>query len=416
MKTSLIYILGIIGLILPFSCTNTETPAPHADTHDDHAPATSIFLSVEQMKAIHIEFGSIEKKQLTASLRANGKLKVPNQNRATATALMGGVIRSILVQPGNKVAKGQIIATLANTTFVTMQEEYLSVSYKLNYAELEYTRQRELHAGNAGSLKVLQQAEAERNTLKARRSGLQKQLELLGLRTANLTSENIETTIRITSPISGTVSTVLVNIGSFVDPNNPLAEIIDNSQLHLDLFVYEKDLARIKVGQTIHFTLTNNPGREYDADVFAISNTFEEESKAVAVHALVKGNKEGLIDGMAITALASLEEATLDAVPNEAIVSHEGQDYIFIVAGHEDHGTHEPHAHEHGHIHADTTGEKLAETGQTFERIPIRKGTSDVGYTEITLLNKIPAGSRVVTKGAFFILGKMNNKGEAHAH
>jgi cobalt-zinc-cadmium efflux system membrane fusion protein len=39
--------------------------------------------------------------------------------------------------------------------------------------------------------------------------------------------------------------------------------------------VYEKDLQKLKVGQTIHFTLTNNPGKEYDADVYAISNTFE---------------------------------------------------------------------------------------------------------------------------------------------
>ncbi len=402
MKFIFIHIFVLISLVLPFSCSSPEPAPAEAAPHADHEPVNSVFLTAEQMKSIGIEYGSIEKKQLTASLRANGLLKVPNQNKATATALMGGVIRSILVQPGNKVAKGQVLATLANTSFVSMQEEFLSVSYKLEYAELEYNRQKELNAGNAGSLKVLQQAETERNTLRSKKAGLQKQLELLGLRTANLGSDNIQTSIQITSPISGSVSRVLVNIGTFVDPNNPVAEIIDNSQLHLDLFVYEKDLAKIKVGQTIHFTLTNNPGTEYDADVFAISNTFEEHTKAVAVHALVKGNKEGLIDGMAITALASLEEAVLDAVPEGAIVNHEGQDYIFITV---------PPAHDHdGHVHVDTSA------GLAFERIPVRKGTSDLGYTEITLLDEIPKGSRVVTKGAFFVLAKMTNQGEAHGH
>ena len=67
----------------------------------------------------------------------------------------------------------------------------------------------------------------------------------------------------------------MVNIGSYVDANSPIAEIVDNSQLHLDLYVYEKRFAKLKVGQTIHFTLTNNAGNEYDADVYAISNTFE---------------------------------------------------------------------------------------------------------------------------------------------
>ncbi|MHB1278795.1 MAG: efflux RND transporter periplasmic adaptor subunit [Bacteroidia bacterium] len=403
MKFIFVFIFGLLSLMLPLSCSNPEPAPAEAVPHADHEPDNSVFLTAEQMKSIGIAYGSIEKKQLTASLRANGLLKVPNQNKATATALMGGVIRSILVQPGNKVVKGQVLATLTNTSFVSMQEEFLSVSYRLDYAELEYNRQKELNSGNAGSLKVLQQAETERNTLKSKKAGLQKQLELLGLRTANLSSENIQTTIQITSPISGSVSSILVNIGTFVDPNNPVAEIIDNSQLHLDLFVYEKDLSRIRVGQTIHFTLTNNPGQEYDADVFAISNTFEEHTKAVAVHALVKGNKEGLIDGIAITALASLEEAVLDAVPDGAIINHDGQDYIFITAP-------IAHDHDHGHVHADSGA------GLAFERIPVRKGTSDLGYTEIALLTKIPKGSRVVVQGAFFVMAQMTNQGQAHGH
>jgi cobalt-zinc-cadmium efflux system membrane fusion protein len=48
------------------------------------------------------------------------------------------------------------------------------------------------------------------------------------------------------------------------------------------------------------------------------------------------------------------------------------------------------------------------EEGTTFEKIPIRKGTTDVGYSEITLLKEIPANSKVVVNGAFFILAKMN--------
>ena len=45
-----------------------------------------------------------------------------------------------------------------------------------------------------------------------------------------------------------------------------------------------------------------------------MSNTFEQSTKAVAIHAMVKGNKQGLIDGMSITALVSLENATVDAL------------------------------------------------------------------------------------------------------
>jgi cobalt-zinc-cadmium efflux system membrane fusion protein len=52
----------------------------------------------------------------------------------------------------------------------------------------------------------------------------------------------------------------------------------------------------------------------------------------------------------------------------------------------------------------------------TFERIPVVKGTTDIGYSEITLLKNIPSNAQIVTKGAFFVLGKMTNSGEGHEH
>ncbi len=428
-------VLFLLSIVLLLSaCGHNHESHDHGEKeegHDAHENPSTATLTTAQIASIKITLGVIEKKQLTATVKANGLLNVPNQNKANATAMQGGVIRSIAVQPGTSVQKGQVIATIANNSFITLQEEYISVAARAELAQLDHDRQKELQQGNAGSLKNLQATDAELKTVKARKASLQKQLENIGISTSSLTSENLRSEVSITSPISGTVSDVLVNIGSFADANTPIAEIVDNSQLHLDLYVYEKDLSKLKEGQTIHFTLTNNPGKEYDADVFAISNTFEQNTKAIAVHAKVKGNKDGLIDGMNITALVSLDNATVDAVPTDAIVSHEGQDYIFIVTDahaeeeHHDHAAEAKeaaHDHdEHGHAHGEEDGHQkeganTEEESVTFEKIPVRKGTTDVGYSEITLLKEIPANSKVVTSGAFFILAKMNNKGEGHAH
>lgn len=422
-----IAILLIITTTIFFSScggsSSTKEAEAETEPHDEHENPSTESLTKAQMKSIKIEFGTIEKKQLTASLKANGILRVPNQNRATVNALAGGVIKSILVSDGNTVSKGQIIATLINTSFITMQEEFLSVSSKADLSELEVARQKELQAGNAGALKNYQSVESELKILKARKMSLQKQLELIGINSNSLTNENIQSVVNVTSPINGVISNVMVNIGSFVDANNAIVEIVDNSQLHLDLYVYEKDLQKVKVGQTIHFTLTNNAGKEYDADVYAISNTFEESTKAIAVHAMVKGGKIGLIDGMSISALVSLENANVDAVPTNAVINHDGQDYIFIVTDAHKEDEHfnendkdEDHDHgKDGHKHGKEEAEHTEE-GAIFEKIPVRKGTTDVGYSEITLLKDVPANSKVVINGAFFILAKMNNKGEGHSH
>lgn len=421
----LFFLLAFTCFVTLQSCNSKKSSTEsHSEEqgHEDHENESTVGLNAEQMKSIKIQLGQIEKKQLTSTIKANGILRVPNQNRATATTLAGGVIRSILVQSGNTVRKGQSIATISNTTFITLQEEYLNVVSKVSLAELELKRQQDLQQGNAGAMKTLQQADTDLKTFKARKASLQKQLELIGIHAQALTPDNIQSVISILSPIDGSVSEVDVNIGSYLDANTAVAEIIDNRQLHLDLYVYEKDLAKLKVGQTIHFTLTNNPGKEYDAEVYAISNTFESNTKAIAVHANVKGNKQGLIDGMNITALVSLENATVDALPTDAIVNNEGQDYIFIVtdehseAEHHDKKEGEEHQHdEHGHQHAEKTGEKAKDV-TIFEKIPVRKGTTDVGYSEITLLKDVPQGAKVVINGAFFVLAKMTNQGEAHEH
>lgn len=417
------FIIAIfISAALLTSCGSKNTSSENTEEHhDEHKNASTATLTTEQIKTIGIELGTMEKKQLTASLKANGLLKVPNQNKASATATYGGVVKTILVQPGNTVSKGQVLATISNASFISMQEDFLSTSAKADLAQTEFERQKTLKEGNAASQKSFQQAEAELKTLKAKKSSLQKQLELIGINTETLSPDNMQSVVSITSPITGSVSDVKVNIGSFVEANNPIAEIVDNSQLHLDLYVYEKDLSKLKVGQTIHFTLTNNAGKEYDAKIFGISNTFEPNTKAIAIHATVEGDKTNLIDGMSITALVSLQNALLDAVPSDAIVSSEGQDYIFIVTDKHTEAEHHHdkeagHKHdENGHQHNEAEKKTSSQAETTFEKIPVRKGTTDVGYTEITLLKDIPANSKIVVKGAFFILAKMTNTGE-HEH
>ncbi|HRO46730.1 efflux RND transporter periplasmic adaptor subunit [Agriterribacter sp.] len=379
---------------------------------DEHENTNTTSLSDAQLKSIGIELGGIEEKQLTASLKANGVLKVPNQNKASVNSVYNGVIKSLLVQPGSRVSKGQVIATVTNPEFVQVQSDYLNVSAKIGLAELEVKRQKELNAGNAGALKNLQAAETELSTLRTAKSTYEQQILLMGINPANLSNGKLISVLSIKSPISGEVSDVKVEMGSYVDFSTAVARIVDNSQLHLDLFVYEKDIPKLKNNQLIHFTLTNNPGKEYDAQIYSLGSSFEGESKAVTVHAKVQGDKTGLIDGMTITAAISLNRKSKPAVPTDAIVTVAGQDYIFMVT--DEHA--EPALPAGGEEHHEE-GNHKEEKGLTFEKIPVVKGTTDVGYTEITLLKAIPKDAKIVVKGAFFVLAKMTNAGEGeHGH
>jgi RND family efflux transporter MFP subunit len=400
-------LLLLASCLLLVSCGKTETkPQEEGEkaTTEEAAP-TIASLTAEQIKTVDIQFGTIEQKQLTATLRANGALRVPNNNKANATSMYGGVIKTINVQLGDFVKKGQVIATIANPQFIQLQEEYLSTSSKIIFAEQEVARQKELNEGNAGALKNYQNANAELKSIRTRKASLQQQIQLMGINPNSLNNSNLRSALSVTSPISGTISNVFSKIGSYVDVSSPVAEIVDNSQLHLDLNIFEKDLPMLKVGQIIHFRITNNSGQDYNAKVYSIGAAFENDSKSIPVHATVQGNKSGLIDGMNITAIVSLNDVTTDAIPTDAIVSADGKEYIFVVTNKK--------AEEEPKEENDKSEEpKAKEPTTNFEKIEVAKGVSNMGYTAITLVKDIPVNAKIVTKGAFFVNAKLTNKGE----
>ncbi|MBE7411589.1 MAG: efflux RND transporter periplasmic adaptor subunit [Leptospiraceae bacterium] len=291
----------------------------------------------------------------------------------------------------------------------------MTIGSKITFAEQEVQRQNELNAGNAGALKNLQNATAELNTLRTRKASLQQQIQLMGINPNSVSNSNLKSALVVTSPLNGTISNLFAKIGSYVDVSSPVAEIVDNSSLHLDLQVFEKDLPLLKIGQTIHFTLTNNPTNEYDAKVFSIGSSFENESKTIAVHCTVTGNKIGLIDGMNITGIVSLSNALTPAVPNEAIVNADGKDYIFVVTDKKAEEHHEEESEEHNHESEDRKHSNEENGNINFEKIEVVKGVSNMGYTAITFVQDIPANAQIVIKGAFFVNAKLSITG-GHNH
>ncbi|PVH24606.1 efflux RND transporter periplasmic adaptor subunit [Sphingobacterium corticibacter] len=386
-----------------------------ANDDDDHDEESTIAeVTQAQMDAVGIKLGSLEFKNLTANITVNGFLRVPNQNKADITALYGGVIKNLRVELGERVSKGQVVATIENPQFVQLQEEYITTASRITQAEQELSRQQELNEGNAGAKRNLQNASADLTTLRTRRASLRQQIMMMGINPDQVNDSNLRNVLNVTSPVSGIVSQVYGKVGSFVDVSSPIAEITDNSQLHLDLQIFEKDLPKIKVGQVVDFTLTNNPATVYKAKVFNIGSSFQNDSKTIAVHSTIQGDKTGLIDGMNITAALSIADVISMAVPDASIVEADGKFYIFVQV---DTKEAEPHVHVEGEDHDDINDENDHEPEFSFEKIEVAKGVSYMGYTGITPAKEISKAAKIVISGGFFINAKLSDSGEeGHAH
>jgi len=407
-------ILLLFSAVFIFSCgkkqseEKSEEKTEQPEEQLQESPQTTASLTADQMKAVGITLGSIEMKELTATIKANGQLRVPNNNKAKVTSLYGGIIKTLNIQVGSSVKKGQVIATIANPEFIRLQEDYLTANSRITYAEQEYRRQQELFDNDAGARKNLQGADAELKTLRTKKASLLRQLQMMGIRPGSVSNGNMRSGLVITSPISGTVSSIASQIGSYVDVSSPVAEIIDNNSIHLDLQVFEKDLPKMRAGQVVHFKLTNNPETEYDAEIYSIGSSFENDSKTISVHATVTGNKTGLIDGMNITGIVSLNKTVTPALPDEAIVEADGKFYVFVRTG-KSHDVHESHRKATG-----KQAEKMPEP-LSFEKVEVVKGSSDMGFTAVTPVKEIAPDAEIAMKGAYFINAKLSNSGE-HEH
>lgn len=223
-------------------------------------------------------------RQTANQITATGTVILHAQDIAEVTSLMSGVVKTITVKQGDHVSKGQVVATVENTDIVSVQREYFTACEEAKSARTEMERQQMLADNGAGIRKNLQQARTQYQIAQSTATGLARQLTQMGISTSAVAKGQFTSVFPLHAPISGTVAKVNTTLGGYADMQTPLMEIQDNSEVECDLNVFEKDLAKIKVGQKVNVTLPNQPGVTLSGTVYGINDSFNEGTKTVGVH------------------------------------------------------------------------------------------------------------------------------------
>lgn len=398
------FLLPIAFCLLIFTSCNDKKAE---ETHEEEKSENEVALTAAQFKTVGVEFGSIENRNLNTVIKANGYTTVPPQNSAKVATLIGGTVKDIFVLEGTFVNKGKVLATIQNLEVVEMQEDYNSATANIEYLQLEFNRQKTLTDENVNPRKTLQEVKAKLAVEKARAQAAKNKLRAL-----NVSTNSNSALIPIISPISGYVGKISIAKGAFAETGTPLFEVVDNSQMHLDLNVYEKDLGAISVGQEVDFVLTNQSNKAIKGKIFGINKSFSNESKTVAVHAKINpADAKGLISGMYVSANINLNNETVPALPKDAIVRNGDKYFVYIQEEHNEEK--KPVAKEETHEHAE--GEEEEHNEMHFKAIEVVPGTTDLGYTQIKFVQAIPANAKIVVKGAFYLLSAMKGGG-SHDH
>lgn len=387
MRSKLIYLM-IATAMIASGCGNS---ASNEEKEHEVLPLNTVEMNDAQVKAAGIELGNLEKKLMKTEIKVNGLVDVSPQNLVSVSAIMGGYVKYTSLVQGSPVVKGQVIAIIENTDFIELQQSYFEDKSKLEYAEAEYERQKDLYKESVSSAKTYQLAMSEYKTLQSSVYATEQKLKLLGIDPSKLKVEDITGSLPIYAPISGYVKKVSVNIGKYVEPTDIIAELVNISGLTLELTVFEKDVDKVSVGQKIEFNTTSKPDEMMNAVIYQVGKSINED-KAVKVYATVEEPAKHLLPGMFVNASIESDNDSVLTLPDESVISFEDKSYIFTF------------------YETKKEGEK---TVTLFKLIEVTKGVSYDGYTEVTL----PDGTAdlkgmIVIKGAYNLLSAMKNAGD----
>tara|TARA_R110002051_G_scaffold95430_3_gene165432 strand:+ start:3136 stop:4311 length:1176 start_codon:yes stop_codon:yes gene_type:complete len=360
------------------------------DKVDAHVKEEGVVeLTMQQIEIIGLKMKPLEERNLGNNIKVTGTLELYPQDRANVSPFIGGNVKSINVIEGDKVQKGQVLAYLEHPDIISMQQKFQEKNNELVFLKQDFERKQTLYNKGVSSGKEFQMAKSKFHSTSSSVNALKSKLKLLGFKIDEVAKGQIFSAVPITTPISGFVDEVLVNLGDYVAPQTKMFTVSDNSKLHVDLIVYEKDINKVKLGQKIFFTVASKPNEILKAKVHSIGKTFETNPKALHIHADMNNKNGDLLPGMYVEGRIVQGEKMGYAVPEAAIIKEGEQSFIFIL----------------------DEDEAINKNKMKFKMIPVTVGITDLGFVEVNLPAEISKKVKVVTKGAY-MLSSERIKGE----
>lgn len=364
------------------------------DMQHDHEETNAVHLSASKLASLGIKVDTMPERSLSGNVKVNGRLALLPQHRATVTTILGANVTAINVIEGEKIKKGQVLASLSHPNLTNLQAAYIRAYNQMQFLEKDYKREKELYEAGVGSGKTYQQAQANFLAMKGEVAGFEAQLNQLNIDARKTRTGKMLQNVPVVSPIDGYIEKVLIQTGQFVDPQTEILSITNNDHIHADLLVFEKDVYKVKEGQKVFFTVTSVPGKTLSATIFSVGKNFEQNPRAVHIHAKIDQKEYFLIPGMYIYGKIQTRNESVNALPEDAIIVEEGKSYIFMAE----------------------TQQEAGELVWVFSPIEIRKGISHGGWVEVDLLEPLPTNTKVAWNKAYYLIAEMKKSETAHEH
>jgi membrane fusion protein (multidrug efflux system) len=279
----------------------------------------------EASPLVHAQTATVVERPMPQYLVLTGSLRADQESNIAADA--NGKVLQLLVERGQPVRRGQVIATLdarsASLSATAAQAQANLAQSQLEQAQRECGRVKHLLETGAISQadydRQTSQCTAEQWSAAAANAQQQSATKLLG-----------DTSIR--APFDGVIGERMVNVGQYVQPSTQVASIYDPDPLRLAVTVPEANLAEVKEGMPVTFTVAAFGDERFPATVKFISPNVRESSRDLVVEAVAPNHEGRLRPGMFAVARLELNERARPVVPVAAVKRDDTEARVFVVS------------------------------------------------------------------------------------
>jgi RND family efflux transporter MFP subunit len=361
----------------PRSVSFQESSSPQTPTGEQ-----KLTLTPEQLQRAGLKIEAVGEKPSTEAMgqMTTGVVQANAYKETPVMSLVGGIVRSVKPELGQRVERGQTVAIISSNDLAETQSRYLTALTALDEHHRHHLRTMKLLEIGAASREEMEMANTKYQEAESEVANLRQRLLLLGLSSQRIASLNstsqISSEVNVPAPSSGTLTSRTVNTGEVIEANKELMRVSDLSSVWVVGQVYEKDLATVHVGSGANISADAYPGRVFRGRVSYVDPKIEPATRTAQVRVELGNPNQTFKIGMYVNvafAVLGVAERTMPAVPKDAVQNIGNQQFIFVA-------TDKPNE---------------------FALRPIRVGAETNGVYPV--LEGVTVGERIVTEGSFML-------------
>lgn len=375
----------LIAFVIANGCRKAELPhnavedgksagSPAAETANAADAVIKLTAQARQKAGITVE--AVSYADVDDEYSATGVISVNETRIAHIGPPVGGRVEKIYAQLGDTVRKGQRLYAIKSPNVAEAESQYLKALADYTIAEAAFERAKTLIEGKAISMGEHQRREGGYLTGKSALNAAENSLHVLGMSDEDVASIKASGIIRaeidISSPLNGTVIEKHVTLGEVIEPLKPVYVVADLSTLWVITNIPEKDISRIKIGQTAHITVSSYPESVVTGRISYIAPVVDPATRTIKVRIEVGNVKEWLKPEMfANVKIVTDSKRRALAIPAGAVQLMEETSVVFV------------------------------EKEEGFEKRPVEIGSRAKG--QYVVRAGLREGERVAVKGTFII-------------